>query len=107
MVAKRRSPSPEMVTLIGPTTTVPSGSPDRVTTSGRAARRKGAARNAERLVAESGSRATRLPTRMAPQARPMATKAPAGRRLTTRMKARARRTLPRASARWAGLARGT
>jgi hypothetical protein len=107
IVAKSRSPSPETVRVRGPRPIVPSGSPVRVTTRGRAARRNGAARNAERAVAKAGRRAASEPPTIASQARPMARKAPLGRRLTATMKPTARTILPRASARWIELGLGT
>ena len=99
IVANCSRPSPLIVSVIGPRSIVPSGSPVRVNTSGSAASRNGAARNARRAGRNAPTRATARGRRRRARPEPSATNEPTGSRLTATMNASVPTNFSRASAR--------
>jgi hypothetical protein len=107
IVANCSSPSPLIVSVRGPMTTVASGSPGRVKTSGSAASRNGAASSARR-AGRNGPRWATVESATTPsQASPSAMNDPTGRRLTATMNVIVATNFSRASARWSGLSLAT
>ena len=106
IVANITSPSPLMVSVTGPSDSVPSGSPLRVKISGSAARRNGAARNARRAGRNVPTRAIVAAMSTSTHAMRIARNEPIGSRLTATMNTTVARNFARGSARCSGLSRG-
>jgi hypothetical protein len=105
MVKNSRRPWPLTVRTIGPISMVARGSPGRVKTSGRAARTKGRAKNADFVRRRGPSRASVERAARASQAIPRAANEPTGSRLIETMNATVRTNLRRGSTRWTTLSR--
>jgi hypothetical protein len=105
MVANSRSPWPLIVRASGPISMVPSGSPGRVKTSGRAARTKGRAKNAERARRNGPRRASVESVARPTQPIARAANDPTGSRLMARMMPPVRTNFRRGSTRWTRLSR--